>query len=70
MTTDVCASVSIKYSGNGVRKNFPFTFTYLHFYDVKAALWDENQREYKNNRWEFKVNHGEFSENHKEFKEI
>lgn len=41
-----CDKTQIKYSGTGVRKNFPFTFTYQHFYDVKAALWDDITKEY------------------------
>lgn len=41
-----CEKTQIKYAGNGTRKNFPFTFTYMHFYDVKAALWDDTTKEY------------------------
>ena len=41
-----CTATQIKYSGNGTQKKFTFQFPYMHFYDVKAALWDESKREY------------------------
>ena len=41
-----CNLTQIKYIGNGRTTQFTFPFTYLHFYDVKAALWDESKREY------------------------
>lgn len=43
---DPCSQTQIKYTGNGTTTKFTFPFSYMHFYDVKAALWDENQREY------------------------
>lgn len=43
---DSCTATQIKYSGNGSQKKFTFQFPYMHFYDVKAALWDESKREY------------------------
>jgi hypothetical protein len=41
MTTDVCASVSIKYSGNGVTKLFSFPFPYVSWGDISVFLYDE-----------------------------
>lgn len=41
-----CNLTQIKYEGNGRTTQFSFPFTYMHFYDVKAALWDESKREY------------------------
>jgi hypothetical protein len=46
MTQAACDSTQIKYTGNGVRKEFPFTFEYMHWYDVKAALWNDDKKEY------------------------
>ena len=43
---ETCNLTQIKYAGNGVNTRFTFPFTYMHFYDVKAALWDESKREY------------------------
>ena len=42
-----CSDTQIKYAGNGSQKKFSFPFSYMHFYDVQAALWDESTREYK-----------------------
>lgn len=41
-----CTDTQIKYTGNGVTTKFSFPFTYMHFYDVQAALWDDSKREY------------------------
>ena len=41
-----CDATQIKYAGNGSQKKFTFQFPYMHFYDVKAALWDDSKREY------------------------
>ena len=41
-----CDATQIKYTGNGSQKRFTFQFPYMHFYDVKAALWDDSKREY------------------------
>jgi hypothetical protein len=41
-----CNLTQIKYTGNGRTTQFSFPFSYMHFYDVKAALWDESKREY------------------------
>lgn len=46
MTQTACDQSQIKYAGNGVRKEYPFAFQYMHFYDVKAALWDDTKKEY------------------------
>ena len=41
-----CNATQIKYAGNGSQKRFTFQFPYMHFYDVKAALWDDTTKEY------------------------
>lgn len=41
-----CNLTQIKYTGNDTTTQFSFPFTYMHFYDVKAALWDETKGEY------------------------
>ena len=46
MTTTPCEATKIEYAGNGSRTKFQFPFTYMHFYDVKAALWDDDKKEY------------------------
>ena len=46
MSTTPCEATKIEYAGNGSRTKFQFPFTYMHFYDVKAALWDETAKEY------------------------
>ena len=46
MTVTPCEATKIEYAGNGSTTKFTFPFTYLHFYDVKAALWDEDKKEY------------------------
>ena len=46
MSTTPCDATKIEYAGNGTRTKFQFPFTYMHFYDVKAALWDDNKKEY------------------------
>jgi hypothetical protein len=43
---EACNATQIKYAGNGSQKRFTFQFSYMHFYDVKAALWDDSKREY------------------------
>lgn len=44
--TNVCDSVRIKYKGDGRTKLFTFPFTYMHWYDVTVALYDEKLKTY------------------------
>ena len=53
MTITACDSVRIRYKGNGTQKQFTFPFTYMHWYDVTAAIWDENQKEYVDQKNKF-----------------
>ena len=46
MTVTPCEATKIEYAGNGSRTKFQFPFSYMHFYDVKAALWDDHKKEY------------------------
>ena len=46
MTVTPCEATKIEYAGNGRTTKFSFPFSYLHFYDVKAALWDDDKKEY------------------------
>ena len=46
MTQTACDKTQIKYAGDGTRIEFPFQFEYLHFYDVKAAIWNDTTKEY------------------------
>ena len=46
MTVTPCEATKIEYAGNGRTTRFSFPFSYLHFYDVKAALWDDDKKEY------------------------
>ena len=46
MTVTPCEATKIEYAGNGSRTKYQFPFSYIHFYDVKAALWDDDKKEY------------------------
>ena len=53
MTSTACDSVRIRYKGNGAQKQFTFPFTYMHWYDVTAAIWDETKKEYVDQKNKF-----------------
>ena len=52
---DECASVSIKYKGNGTQVLFTFPFTYMNVDDVVAFVYDEEEKLWVNqeNRFVF-----------------
>jgi hypothetical protein len=42
----VCDNVQIKYRGDGSTTLFTFPFTYMHWYDIHAYLWDEERKDW------------------------
>lgn len=50
---DECASVSIKYKGDGSRVLFPFTFTYMAYSDIVCFLYNETTKTWVNQENKF-----------------
>ena len=50
---DECASVQIKYKGDGSRILFPFTFTYMAYSDIVCFLYNETTKTWVNQENKF-----------------
>ena len=48
MSSDSCENTQIKYSGNGVQKQFTFPFTYINESDVRVGIWNATTQVYDN----------------------